>query len=248
MPGSVREACSVTTGMRVQAGSLLQIRTQMTRDDVRRNPADAWPGAVIRLGPDARRLEHAGFIEAADAEGMRKTGWRHLSVWADAGKRNLMAVVDTEHADGERAVYRVLDQSGALLARVVRTQGSVTGFRRTHWSVDIAGGPTLRAVKGTVFGWSVWWALSPLWAVLTPLVVVGADVARMPLSTTFRSGQADMLSFGDVTGTDHSFQVNADWPDPRVLFALAALHNAHISWRDRPDRTLTAEELDRWRS
>jgi hypothetical protein len=221
-------------GMRVQAGSLLQIRTHLSRTDLQRRPADAWPGAVIRLGPDLMHLENAAFIEAGQADGMKKSGWRHLTLWAEAAKRNLIAAVDTEHADGERAAYRIVDPAGAVLARVVRTQGSVTGFRRTHWTVEITGGPTLRAVKGSVFGWCVWWALSPLWAVLALAAIFGGDVARMPLKAVFRGDHGEMLRYSSVTGTDHDFRVDADWPDPRVLFALTALHNSHLSWRDRP--------------
>lgn len=221
--------------IRVEAGSVLQARTKLPEYEVKKQPPGAWPGPLVRLRPrDGKDFHEIAYVDAAEAEGMRKSGWRHLSVWADTGRTALVATVETESAHPERAVYRVLDPSGTPLARVTRVQGAVSPPHRTHWTVEPAQGPALRAVKGGVAGWIWWWAFSPVWAVMLLVALLGGDFPRMPLSTTWRRDGTDVLAYTGVLGHDHDYSVVGEWADQRLLVALVALHNTHLAWRDRP--------------
>ncbi|WP_424644483.1 hypothetical protein [Embleya sp. AB8] len=152
--------------------------------------------------------------------------WRHLTLWADPRREVAAIVVETESADDAGAVYRIVGGTGELLGRVTRRRGSVFGFRRTSWRVELPDGAPMYAVKGDAVGWFWWWLFSPVWAVMAAAILFGGEFPRMPMKTRWRQGGQDVFRFlGD--GLENRYRVEVDWADVRVLHGLAALHHTH---------------------
>ncbi|WP_406279966.1 hypothetical protein [Embleya sp. NBC_00896] len=144
-----------------------------------------------------------------------------MTVHADERWGGWTAVVETESASDERASYRVLDDEGELLARVTRTQGGLMPPRRSTWSVELPDGTALRAAKGHRTGWVVWWLCSPFLALLR----LRGSHTSMPTRTTWRRNGDPVLAFKGNRGAVYT--VTQDWPDPRILYAVAAVHYSH---------------------
>ncbi|HSA52358.1 MAG TPA: hypothetical protein VLH10_19905 [Yinghuangia sp.] len=199
-------------------------------------PAAAWPYALLRVFDRGR--PEAGFREAAHVEnaavgGDPTGGPREFLLWTDAERQTLLARVTTASVDGRHTRYHVCDAHGAVLATVDRSGGTAMPPRRARWLVTRADGATLHAVKGTRFGWSVWWALSPLWVLMFPVALLGGDIVRMPRATTWRHGRTPELALKTATSTRHDYTVHPGTTDPRVHLALATLHHSFPVWRDR---------------
>lgn len=199
-------------------------------------PAAAWPYAQLRVLD--RNQPRAGFREVAHVENANAgiepgDPRREFLLWADADRGTLLARVTTASVDGRHARYHVGDAHGAVLATVDRAGSTAIPARRTRWLVTLADGTTLKAVKGTGAGWTLWWALSPLWAVLFPLALLGGDIVRMPLSTTWRDGRGPALALKTSATTTHDYTVHPGPTEPRVHLALAVLHHSFPVWRNR---------------
>jgi hypothetical protein len=224
----------VFDGVRFEAAGSLRTRASSGDRDARGLAGGAWLGpAVQHRAKGSRTFQDIAFLQIGHAEGMQKSGWRHIALWADSGLGTPLAVIETEAAEGERAVYRITDGSGMPLARVTRVQGSIAKFRRTRWTVETTAGPTLRAVKGRVFGWCVFWLFSPLWLVIALGSIAGGDVWRMPVDTVWRHDGRPVLQLASIETGTQDFSIRGDWPDARLLVALAALQHTHLPWRDR---------------
>lgn len=220
--------------LRLEAGGGLRARRGASDREAARLPAGASRDPVVQYRTRGGRThDEIAFLEIERRDGMQKSGWRRVVVWADAARTTALAVVETEAAEGTHAVYRIVDGNGAPLARVTRRQGGVFRMRRTSWLAETPDGTTLRAIKGGVFGWIMFWLFSPLWAALFAAALLGGDVWRMPVNTIWRRDGAPVLQFTSAESTWQDFAVRADWADGRLAVALVALQHTHLPWRDR---------------
>ncbi|MER7154421.1 hypothetical protein [Streptomyces lydicus] len=165
----------------------------------------------------------------------RKEGARTFLLWADAYRQHLLARVVTRSATkGGTAVFEVLGARGETLAVVSRNPALHGGHGRSRWTVEQAGRPAAVGVKGHLFWWWVWWLLLPLWvAIAIGSFVAGGDIARMPRSIRWKTSQEEVLVWHSGTD-DFALTALADWWDPRVTAALAALVKSYDGWLGTP--------------
>jgi hypothetical protein len=224
----------LTVALHTGAGAAIEVRRALHADEAKGVPEHTWVGPIIRVRPQGERhYEDVAYIEAAATDGMGSSPARHLTLWADRTRRHRIATVGTESATAEHAVYIVRGPAGEQLATVYREQGSVRRMRRTSWLVEPLHGPTLHAAKGTTFGWFVWWMMSPLWALMIVVAILGGKAPRLPLRTIWRHDGARAFEYLGSVGTTDSYELPPGLMDGRVLLALAALHNSHPGWYDR---------------
>lgn len=224
----------MTVALHTGAGAAIEVRRALQEEDAKHVPEHMWVGPIVRMRSQGERhYEDVAYVETAATDGMGTSPSRHLTLWADRGRRGRMVSVGTEFAAEDHAIYRVRGADGEHLATVYREQGSVRRFRRTSWTVEPVDGPVLRGAKGTTIGWFAWWLLCPLWALMFVVAVSGGKAPRLPLRTVWRHGDDRGFEFTGTRGTTDFYDLPPGYLDGRVILALAALHNSHPGWYDR---------------
>ncbi|MDI2130885.1 hypothetical protein [Yinghuangia seranimata] len=219
----------ITVG-RIDQGAKINIATTSVNPMLVRPDGNTYAQTVHVRPKGAGEFQDAAYVHNVTDGQSAAPYW---SVYADKNDTAPMLTVGRDSSDGTTAVYRVLDTSGAALARITRSQGALWRFRRTRWTVEVAGGPTLKAAKGTFVGWCWWWLFSPIWLVMLVGVPFGGEPWRLPVKTVWRQGRSKQLVLTSIEKGRNEYVARADWPDARVLYALAALQFSHPAWRDR---------------
>ncbi|MFJ4897036.1 MULTISPECIES: hypothetical protein [unclassified Streptomyces] len=217
----------MTYAMGAAAGTRIDVRMPPGEPELKKLPAGTWAGPVLAWGPgesaSSQEPRYEGFVDDVkrDKETQDKD-WRHLTLWGDPQRQARVMVIDTEAAESGTAVYRVLGSQGEVLARVTRRRGNIFRFARTSWRVEVSGGPVLRARKGHLAGWFLWWLFSPIWAVMVVLIPLGGEFPRMPMTTRWWCDGQEVVRF-----EERSYRVLSAWPDMRLMHAVAMLHWVH---------------------
>ncbi|WP_406279969.1 hypothetical protein [Embleya sp. NBC_00896] len=220
----------MTFAVGVPKGTRFGVRGRHSASDLKKLPDGTWEGPALGARKDPHThgsFEDLLFVDDTPRDkATQHKDWRHLTLWADPRREAAALVVETESADDGNAIYRVVGPAGEPLGRVTRRRGSVAGFRRTSWHVELPGGAPLHAVKGGAVGWFFWWLFSPLWAVMLAAILFGGEFPRMPLQAHWRRNGEDVFWFFD-DDFENQYEVEIDWPDVRVLHGLAVLHHSH---------------------
>ncbi|WP_179892368.1 hypothetical protein [Streptomyces sp. rh34] len=165
----------------------------------------------------------------------RKTGARSFVLWADEHRRERVATVVTQSADGGVATFQVIGAQGELIGTIVREKALRGRGLRTRWTVTQPGGPEMVGYKGRIVWWFVWWLFLPL-MVLAVLVTVldgtpgnEGGAARAPRRIRWRAAGRMPLEFRSRGDKLHLHAPEVDWRLGAALVALVRSFSA-IRW------------------
>ncbi|WP_159037317.1 hypothetical protein [Streptomyces specialis] len=180
--------------------------------------------------PERELTEGGGTLE--DYLRARERGVRSFVLWADAGRREVLArVVTTDAARHRQARYEVLSGTGERLAVVTRRPAR--WGRRVRWSVWQTGRPAPAVGrKGRLGWWVVGWILLPFSSALVFLTFLQFEGVMSPRRTRLRVDGEVVLDYLTSPGSEQRFdalEVCADWWDPRVAAAVLLLFRSHVN-------------------